>query len=59
MLVGDALAIGEVRGVLAFVLIAIGFARKAKKEESYLASEFGPAFDEHVRRTGFFLPRFS
>ncbi|MGD0306099.1 MAG: isoprenylcysteine carboxylmethyltransferase family protein [Candidatus Acidiferrales bacterium] len=59
MLVGDALALGEVRGVLAFVLITIGFARKARKEESYLASEFGPAFDEHIRRTGFFLPRFS
>lgn len=59
MLVGDALALGEVRGALALVLVLIGFARKAKKEESYLASEFGPAFDEHVRRTGFFLPRFS
>jgi protein-S-isoprenylcysteine O-methyltransferase Ste14 len=59
MLVGDALAIGEVRGYLALVLICIGFARKAKKEESFLASEFGPAFDEHARHTGFFLPRFS
>ncbi len=59
ILVGDALAIGELHAVLAFFLILIGFARKAKKEESYLATEFGPAFDEHVRHTGFFLPRFS
>lgn len=59
MLVGDALAIGEVRAYLALFLIVIGFVRKAKKEESYLASEFGPAFDEHIRHTGFFLPRFS
>lgn len=59
MLLGDALAIGELRAALAFVLILVGFARKAKKEESYLAAEFGPAFDEHARRTGFFLPRFS
>jgi protein-S-isoprenylcysteine O-methyltransferase Ste14 len=59
MLVGDALAIGEVRGYIALVLIVIGFARKAKIEESYLATEFGPAIDEHLRHTGFFLPRFS
>jgi protein-S-isoprenylcysteine O-methyltransferase Ste14 len=59
ILVGDALSIGEVRGVLAFVLIMIGFARKAKKEEALLAGEFGPAFEEHLQRTGFFLPRFS
>lgn len=58
-LFGNALAIGAVRAYLAFVLIAIGFARKAKKEESFLAGEFGPAFDEHRRSTGFFLPRFS
>ncbi len=59
IIVGDALAIGELRAILAFFLILIGFARKAKKEESYLSAEFGPAFDEHVRHTGFFLPRFS
>ena len=59
MLVGDALAIGEVRAYLALFLIVIGFVRKAKKEESYLANEFGPAFDEHIRHTGFLLPRFS
>jgi protein-S-isoprenylcysteine O-methyltransferase Ste14 len=59
MLVGDAVAVGEVRAYLALLLIAIGFARKAKMEESYLAGEFGLAFDEHRRRTGFFLPRFS
>lgn len=59
MLLGEVFAIGELRAALAFVLILIGFARKAKKEESYLAAEFGPAFDEHARHTGFFLPRFS
>jgi len=53
---GTALAIGEYRGLVAFAIMSIGFARKAKKEESFLAAQFGPAFEEHRRQTGFFLP---
>jgi protein-S-isoprenylcysteine O-methyltransferase Ste14 len=56
---GTALAAGEYRALLGVMVICIGFARKAKKEESFLAARFGPAFDEHRRQTGFFLPRFS
>jgi len=33
--------------------------RKATREESFLAEEFGPAFEEHKKKTGFLLPRFS
>jgi protein-S-isoprenylcysteine O-methyltransferase Ste14 len=32
---------------------------KSKREEALLASQFGAAFEEHRRRTGFFLPRLS
>jgi protein-S-isoprenylcysteine O-methyltransferase Ste14 len=56
---GTALVIGEYRGLLATVMFLVGFSRKARKEESFLADEFGPAFDEHRRHTGFFLPRIS
>jgi protein-S-isoprenylcysteine O-methyltransferase Ste14 len=56
---GTALLIGEYRGLLAVALFLVGFTRKARKEESFLAEEFGPAFEEHRRHTGFFLPRFS
>ena len=56
---GTALAIGQYRGLLGLGIIAIGFVLKAKKEETFLAGQFGPAFEEHRRRTGFFLPRFS
>jgi protein-S-isoprenylcysteine O-methyltransferase Ste14 len=56
---GSAVSIGEYRALLALGIMWIGFARKAKKEESFLAAQFGPAFDEHQRRTGFFLPRLS
>lgn len=56
---GTALAIGRYRGLVAFVIILLGFTWKSKKEEALLAGEFGEAFEEHRRHTGFFLPRFS
>src|SRR5271154_3475337 len=37
----------------------IAWLGKARKEESFLAAEFGAAFEEHRRQTGFFLPRIS
>ncbi len=55
---GAALYMGQYRAIIAFVIVLIGFARKAKREEAFLASEFGAKFDEHLRRTGFFLPKF-
>jgi protein-S-isoprenylcysteine O-methyltransferase Ste14 len=56
---GTALLVGEYRGLLAVLVFLVGFTRKARKEESFLAAEFGPAFEEHRRHTGFYLPRFS
>jgi protein-S-isoprenylcysteine O-methyltransferase Ste14 len=56
---GTALLIGKYRGLLAVAMFLVGFTRKARKEESFLAAEFGSAFEEHRRHTGFFLPRFS
>lgn len=56
---GTALAIERYRGLASRIVPAIGFALKAKREENFLSREFGPAFDEHERQTGFFLPRFS
>ena len=57
-MLGTALIVGEVRGLAAVLIAAVGFWRKARKEESFLAQEFGPGFEEHKRHTGFFLPRF-
>jgi protein-S-isoprenylcysteine O-methyltransferase Ste14 len=56
-LAGTAIAIGEYRAIVALAVIAVGFVVKAKREEAFLATQFGPAFDEHRRQTGFFLPR--
>lgn len=54
---GTALALGEYRGLLSLGIAIIGFFAKARKEERYLVQEFGPPFEEHIRRTGMFLPK--
>ncbi|HUA01239.1 MAG TPA: isoprenylcysteine carboxylmethyltransferase family protein [Candidatus Aquilonibacter sp.] len=56
---GTALAIGRYRGIVAFLIILVGFIWKSKREETLLAGQFGAAFEEHRRHTGFFLPRLS
>jgi protein-S-isoprenylcysteine O-methyltransferase Ste14 len=53
---GTALSLGEWRGLLAFALALVAWSIKARKEESWLRTEFGAQFDEHARRTGFLLP---
>ena len=55
---GTALVLGEWRGLLAFAILLVNYAVKAKREERILAERFGPDFDVHVRSTGFLLPRF-
>ena len=54
---GTALALGQVRGLMAFAVVVIAFYMKARKEERFLAQEFGERFREHQRRTGMFLPK--
>lgn len=54
---GTSIAVGRYAALLGLAVIALAFARKARKEEALLAGEFGPGFDQHRRRTGFFLPR--
>jgi len=54
---GTALGVGEWRGVLAVVLIYLAHSRKAMREESLLASEFGEEYESYRRSTGFLLPR--
>jgi protein-S-isoprenylcysteine O-methyltransferase Ste14 len=48
-----------VTGLLGFAIVFFALWRKAKREESFLSQEFGPAFDEHRQHTGMFLPRLS
>ena len=56
-LTGTALAFGFVGGLLVLAIYTTMFWFKARKEEALLTRQFGPAFEQHRRRTGFFLPR--
>jgi len=55
---GTALVLGEVRGLVSFAILLLNYAIKAKREERILAERFGPDFDTHLRSTGFLFPRF-
>lgn len=55
---GTALAVGEWRGILAFLILLTNYTAKAKKEERLLASQFGNEFEAYKRQTGFLIPRF-
>lgn len=56
-LLGSAITIGEVRGLIALMAAWLSFYVKARREESFLSQEFGPAFETHKRSTGMFLPK--
>jgi protein-S-isoprenylcysteine O-methyltransferase Ste14 len=53
---GTAIVVSEYRALVSLAIFVIGWTLKAKKEEGFLSLEFGPAFEEHKRLTGFFLP---
>ena len=54
---GNAVLIGQVRGLIGLAIIWASFYIKARREESFLAQEFGPNFNEHTQHTGMFLPK--
>jgi protein-S-isoprenylcysteine O-methyltransferase Ste14 len=58
-LLATVVAQGSLSGLLGVAFVFLAFYRKAKREESFLAQEFGEGFTEHRQHTGMFLPRFS
>ena len=54
---GSAIAVGEWRGVGAFLLLLTNYVIKARKEDRILRKKFGAAFEEYEHRTGFLVPR--
>jgi len=57
-LLGTVVALGEWRGLIGFCVILISLIIKAKREEAWLAREFGGSWQEHHRHAGFLLPKF-
>lgn len=56
--VGSALLFDRWRCVVGVCLVVAGYAIKARKEEAMLGEQFGEAFREHRKHTGFLFPRF-
>ncbi len=54
---GTGMIHAQLRDLLGFLLLYVSFYFKARREESFLRQEFGPAFAEHQRHTGMFLPK--
>jgi len=57
--IGSAVVIDKWRCLIGILLVLTAFSLKAQKEESMLAQQFGDAFAEHRRHTGFLIPRLS
>jgi protein-S-isoprenylcysteine O-methyltransferase Ste14 len=58
-IMGPVLIVGEFRRLLGFAMVLASFYLKARKEDAWLAREFGETFAGHAKQTGMFLPRFS
>ena len=54
--VGVAIALGEVRGLVALALMFLMFWFKLSKEERWMRSQFGEAYAEYVHRTAALVP---
>jgi protein-S-isoprenylcysteine O-methyltransferase Ste14 len=56
--IGSTVVIDEWRCVFGVCLVLTGYCLKARKEETMLSQQFGDAFREHQKHTGFLIPRF-
>jgi protein-S-isoprenylcysteine O-methyltransferase Ste14 len=56
-MLGTALVRGQVRGLVAVVLLYVGFKIKSRIEEHAMAGAFGAQYDEYTRTTGAIIPR--
>jgi protein-S-isoprenylcysteine O-methyltransferase Ste14 len=54
---GTGVARGQVRGIVAVVLLYIGFKMKSRIEERTMVATFGAQYEDYSRSTGGILPR--
>ena len=55
-MLGSAIAIGEWRGLIAFLLMLIAYARKIQIEECWLVSEFGDEYEDYRHHVKSLIP---
>ncbi len=53
---GTAVALGEVRGLIAFVLALIGWRMKSLVEEKFMAEQFGDEYGKYKRKVKALIP---
>lgn len=53
---GSAIALGELRGLIALALITLSFLRKINIEEQFLTQEFGPAYSRYREEVPALVP---
>ena len=56
-MIGTALARRELRGLLALVLLYLGFKIKSRMEEKFMHKTFGPEYEDYSRSTDALIPR--
>ena len=56
-MIGTALNRRQVRGLVAVVLLWVGFTIKSRIEERFMEATFGPEYDEYKATTGALVPR--
>jgi protein-S-isoprenylcysteine O-methyltransferase Ste14 len=56
-LLGTALLLGRVRGLIAILLLYVGFKIKSKIEEQAMINTFGAEYHEYSRNTGAIVPK--
>lgn len=56
-ILGSAIAIGEVRGIIALLLIYIALRSKWRLEEQWMREEFGQTYTDYARRVPAVVPR--
>jgi protein-S-isoprenylcysteine O-methyltransferase Ste14 len=54
---GTAVVLGKVRGLLAFLMLLTNYAIKARREDKLLSSSFPDEFRIHAQHAGFLLPK--
>lgn len=56
MFLGNAVMVGDWRGLLAVAIVAVSFWFKLRQEERWLVAHFGPVYEDYCKRTHALVP---